>query len=165
MLALPGLGGVACMVTVLLTTFALIGMALFGDRVPPLPPSAAEAAFAPVSFGTFRDAMLTMFRAFTLDGWTSAYACMSVHCGCRGLTLPALCAAAVQQLMHCDGVEYLYGNSPFARRCAFSPLPPIFFVGAASLVSFVVGALSMAVVFDAHRICIERRQAAAAAEA
>jgi hypothetical protein len=33
------------------------------------------------------------------------------------------CAGTLQQLMRCEGVEYLFeGSTAFAQRCAFSPV-------------------------------------------
>jgi hypothetical protein len=47
-------------------------MALFGSFVPGMAASAAAPPTKSVNFTSFGEAMLTMFRIFTLDGWTSA---------------------------------------------------------------------------------------------
>ncbi len=93
--SLPGLAAVAALLTLTLVVYrhasmrprfhgffrlltrlfsraSVIGMALFGTHDPMLPVSAAAMPTAAADFTSFGAAMLTTFRLFTLDGWTSA---------------------------------------------------------------------------------------------
>ena len=89
------------MVLLLLVVYSILGMALFGTHAPVLPPTAAASPATAVDFRTFGRAMLTMFKLFTLDGWSGA----------------------LQQLLRCDGVVYLYGGTAaFAEQCHFTPV-------------------------------------------
>jgi hypothetical protein len=82
-------------------THSLVGMTLFGTLFHALPATAAAMPSKRVDFTSFGAALLTMLRVFTLDGWT----------------------AALQQLLRCEGVEYLFaGSAPYAQRCEASPV-------------------------------------------
>ena len=99
--SLPGLAALTVLVLLLLVVYSILGMALFGLHDPVLPPTAAASPATAVDFSTFGKAMLTMFKLFTLDGWSGA----------------------LQQLLRCDGVVYLYdGTVPYAERCYFTPV-------------------------------------------
>ena len=132
--ALPGLAAVTALALLLLTLFSILGMALFGTFQPGMAATAAAMPSQSVDFHTFGEAMLTMFRLLTLDGF----------------------ASALQQLLHCEGVEYLLdGSVPFARDCAFTPAPPLFLLTFAVCCPFVVCGLATAVAFDALRRCVD----------
>jgi hypothetical protein len=99
--SLPGLAAVATLASVLLIVYSLVGMALFGTLLRALPVSAAAMPSKRADFSSFGAALLTMLRLLTLDGWT----------------------AALQQLLRCEGVEYLFGGVvPYAQRCDPSPV-------------------------------------------
>jgi hypothetical protein len=132
--ALPGLAALTVMVLLILVVYSILGMALFGLHDPVLHPTAAASPATAVNFSTFGYAMLTMFKLFTLDGWSGA----------------------MQQLLRCDGVVYLYdGTAPFAERCYFTPAPPLFLISFTICCTFMASSLAMAVVFDAYRISLD----------
>jgi hypothetical protein len=152
--ALPGLAALTLIVLLMLVVYSILGMALFGLHDPVLHPSAAASPATAVNFSTFGQAMLTMFKLFTLDGWSGA----------------------MQQLLRCDGVIYLYeGTAPFAERCYFTPVranlalglryahaltaavqaPPLFLISFTICCTFMASSLAMAVVFDAYRISLD----------
>ena len=140
-------------VLVMLVVYSILGMALFGLHDPVLHPTAAASPATAVDFRTFGRAMLTMFKLFTLDGWSGA----------------------MQQLLRCDGVIYLYdGMVPFAESCDFTPVrmaryatcaqaltahraqaPPLFLISFTICCTYMTSSLAMAVVFDAYRISLD----------
>ena len=132
--ALPGLAALIVMVLIMLVVYSILGMALFGMHDPVLHPTAAASPATAVDFRTFGRAMLTMFKLFTLDGWSGA----------------------MQQLLRCEGVVYLYdGLVPFAESCEFTPAPPLFLISFTICCTYMTSSLAMAVVFDAYRISLD----------
>jgi len=123
--AAPHIAAALVLGTMLLVVYALVGMALFGTRMPPPPlSSASPAGRVPADFSSFGRSALTVLRVATTDGWTDM----------------------LSQLMACDEVSRPHGAAGplFTPTCRPRVAPPLFFMSLYLVVQLGCGSLLVA---------------------